>query len=143
MSYDMRVMCTICSSIGNVKSIVYFYFFIFYFIFIFLREFIFQIVFIVYYIQWLTQVVPSRATIFYKTSSFFYWVLTPWVSSILVIERHLQGKVFFILSQAFKTLCENRLQGRKITKKDGNMCSKTVSTLRSLIFFILFDKINR
>ena len=42
--------------------------------------------------------------------------MTPWVSSILVIERHLQGKVF-ILSQAFKTLCENRLQVRKITKK--------------------------
>ena len=41
--------------------------------------------------------------------------MTPWVSSILVIERRLQEK-FFSLSEAFKTLCENRLQGRKIAK---------------------------
>ena len=63
--------------------------------------------------------------------------MTPWVSSILVKEK------FFILSQAFKTLCENRLQGRKITKKDENMCSKTVSTISKLISFILFNKINK
>ena len=49
--------------------------------------------------------------------------MTPWVSSILVIERHLQGNWnFFIFSKAFKTLCENRLQGRKL-ETNGKICA--------------------
>ena len=67
--------------------------------------------------------------------------MTPWVSSILVIERHLQGKVFYFVP-SFQNSMRESSSGAENYKKDGNMCSKTVSRIRKLISFILFNKIN-
>ena len=67
--------------------------------------------------------------------------MTPWVSSILVIERHLEGKVYFVPSIQ-NSMRESSSEAENY-KKDGNMCSKTVSIIRTLISFILFNKINK
>ena len=66
--------------------------------------------------------------------------MTPWVSSILVIERHLQGNWnFFYFLQSFQNSMRESSSGAKIRNKWKNMCSKTVSTIRTLISFILFN----
>ena len=64
--------------------------------------------------------------------------MAPWVSSILAIERNLQAKVFYFVP-SFQNSMRKSSSGTENYKKDGNMCIKTVSTIRTLISFILFN----
>ena len=59
------------------------------------------------------------------------------------LKRHLQGKVVLFCPKLSKLYARIVFRGGKLQKKDGNMSSKTVSTIRTLICFILFNKINK